>query len=136
MTGRGGKKKKVTKAFLWRSLAVVVAPSCPVLGICSDHGADGREGIVLSFSLSLSHTHKCTPMLPCRVDRRKKAIRRMVSGWLLRTLPCINIIPRVTPSSPSTILILALMTVPDECYQHTDTPPCCLQKLCVLIRLL
>lgn len=55
----GGKEEKEeeTEAFLWRSLDVAVVLSCPVSGVCSDHCADGGEGIVL---LVLSLTPRCS----------------------------------------------------------------------------
>lgn len=99
---------------------MVVVLSCPVLGVCSDHCADGGEGIVL-LVLSLSHTDAPTQG-SVRVDEEQKAIRNGAFGWLFRTLSCVNIIILYTRHRipPSTILLL--MIVPDECYQHTDTP--------------
>lgn len=99
---------------------MAVALSCPVLAFALI--------IVLTVGRELccSFFSSCIDALTqgsVRPDRRQKAIRRGVAGWLFGTLSFINIIHVRQPVPPSTILLRALMTVPEECYQHAGTPP-------------
>lgn len=122
MTARGGRKKKKKKRkrfygdlWMWRLFFPVLSQAFALIIVLTE----GRESCC---SFSLSHPDAPTQG-SVRVDEEQKAIRNGAFGWLFRTLSCVNIIILYTRHRipPSTILLL--MIVPDECYQHTDTPP-------------
>lgn len=124
MTARGGRKKKKKKRkrfygdlWMWRLFFPVLSQAFALIIVLTE----GRESCC---SFSLSHPDAPTQG-SVRVDEEKKAIRNSAFGWLFRTLSCVNIIILYTRHRipPSTILLSLLMIVPDECYQHTDTPP-------------